>query len=109
MLNKRIGNKETENKKSVSTYANVERYINIKRRKTCQCHTDKISKNQKKKKSKNSCRKEKRRKRIMQCDFHREIRWDINIFTGDRVSKAGKNRAPTLHGRYIVNLYANFK
>lgn len=49
MLNKRIGNKETENKKSVSTYANVERYINIKRRKTCQCHTDKISKNQKKK------------------------------------------------------------
>lgn len=74
MLNKRIGNKETENKKSVSTYANVERYINIKRRKTCQCHTDKISKNQKKKKSKNSCRKEKRRKRIMQCDFHREIR-----------------------------------
>lgn len=50
MLNKRIGNKETENKKSVSTYANVERYINIKRRKTCQCHTDKISKNQKKKK-----------------------------------------------------------
>lgn len=40
----------------------------------------------------------------MQCDFHREIRWDINIFTGDRVSKAGKNRAPTLHGRYIVNL-----
>lgn len=74
MLNKRIANKETENKKSVSTYANVERYINIKRRKTCQCHTDKISKNQKKKKSKNSCRKEKRRKRIMQCDFHREIR-----------------------------------
>lgn len=49
MLNKRIANKETENKKSVSTYANVERYINIKRRKTCQCHTDKISKNQKKK------------------------------------------------------------
>lgn len=50
MLNKRIANKETENKKSVSTYANVERYINKKRRKTCQCHTDKISKNQKKKK-----------------------------------------------------------
>lgn len=62
MLNKRIGNKETENKKSVSTYANVERYINIKRRKTCQCHTDKISKNQKKKKVKTRVERKKEEK-----------------------------------------------
>lgn len=62
MLNKRIANKETENKKSVSTYANVERYINIKRRKTCQCHTDKISKNQKKKKVKTRVERKKEEK-----------------------------------------------
>lgn len=62
MLNKRIANKETENKKSVSTYANVERYINIKRRKTCQCHADKISKNQKKKKVKTRVERKKEEK-----------------------------------------------
>lgn len=33
MLNKRIANKETEDKKSVSTYANVGRYINEKKKK----------------------------------------------------------------------------
>lgn len=76
MLNKRIANKETEIKKSVSTYANVGRYINKKRRKTCQCHTDKISKNQKKKKKVKTRveRKKEEKERIMQCDFHREIR-----------------------------------
>lgn len=33
MLNKRIANKETKDKKSVSTYANVGRYINEKKKK----------------------------------------------------------------------------
>lgn len=79
MLNKRIANKETEDKKSVSTYANVGRYINEKKKKERkeERHVSatriKYLKNQK---SKNSCRKEKKKekKRIMQCDFHREIR-----------------------------------
>lgn len=70
MLNKRIANKETEDKKSVSTYANVGRYINEKkrkkRRKTCQCHTDKISK--KSKKVKTRVERKKRRKRNVSCN-----------------------------------------